>query len=392
MDKVIYKYNRDINYSLNKSNFYAYSFFATEIFNKRNAFKIDLNSIIANISDTIGYNNDEVNELRNYNHKGYYSVDIKFLEGVDERYKDKSLPIINDYKKIDSLSLLKDNKSKALENKKIIDGINNRVNLLKEIMTDDLMKIIDYVDKDEKSLDLTFLNDDNIEANKLKRFYNALVLHKSVINMSNINFEMERQKQRLTSIRNLIPLVDLYMKNRDKFVSSKYNKKDIKVLKNKLSLILNDYIFLLTHQEFSSLKKAYEGIIKKDYSYINEFKYTYKIIIDKIWKYSLTDIDTYSFDFNYLICSKKNKNRLYLMNRNNMSNYESIGYICSYVGNICDVFKIGNNDIFDFKLPIEIKNKFILDTKDNDSINIEAMYVKDNEIVSDDNYIVVEVK
>ncbi len=392
MNKVIYKFNRDINYILNKSNFYAYSFFATEIFNKRNAFKIDLNSIIANISDTIGYNNDEVNELRNYNHKGYYSVDIKFLEGVDERYKDKSLPIINDYKKIDSLSLLKDNKSKALENKKIIDGINNRVNLLKEIMTDDLMKIIDYVDKDEKSLDLTFLNDDNIEANKLKRFYNALVLHKSVINMSNINFEMERQKQRLTSIRNLIPLVDLYMKNRDKFVSSKYNKKDIKVLKNKLSLILNDYIFLLTHQEFSSLKKAYEGIIKKDYSYINEFKYTYKIIIDKIWKYSLTDIDTYSFDFNYLICSKKNKNRLYLMNRNNMSNYESIGYICSYVGNICDVFKIGNNDIFDFKLPIEIKNKFILDTKDNDSINIEAMYVKDNEIVSDDNYIVVEVK
>ena len=72
MEKVIYNYRDNINYGLNKSNNYAYSFFATRMLKKQNEFKIDLSSIIANISDTIGYNNNEVNELRNYNHKKYY--------------------------------------------------------------------------------------------------------------------------------------------------------------------------------------------------------------------------------------------------------------------------------------------------------------------------------
>ena len=133
MKKTMYNYNISKNYILNKINIYAYSFLDVDILNKNKKFNIDLNSVISNISDVIG-SNDKLNKLRNDNHKKYYSIDIKFVKEVDNRYQEQSKIIINEYNQIDSMSLLKDDYEHAREKSIMINEIIDKVdNLAKDV-------------------------------------------------------------------------------------------------------------------------------------------------------------------------------------------------------------------------------------------------------------------
>ena len=398
MKKTMYNYQYSNKYSLQKINIYAYSFFATIILNKMDEeveyFNIDLNSIISNISDSL-IDNDKLEKLRHNNHDNYYQLDTKFLKEVDSRYQKYADNVLNDYMTINSHELLNDNEASALKHQTIINKISKKIELLKERVKEDLMTIMSYVDNDEKQLDLTFMDDDNEIAKKLKNRYNAMLLYKSVINFDNIHNEMERQKTRLALIRQLIPLTKRYKEKRKLYVMDTYDDINTKTLKGNLSVIISEYIFLLSIQEFNDLKKVYQGLLEDDYTYVSEFMYVYRMIMDKVWKHCLSDCHQYNFDFNYLISNQENITsdiKISFINRYNMHNYSDTGYVCEYEGNMFDAFNVSNDSLLEMPLPYSITKPYEFVIKDISKIKVVAKYNKGIKPVIDYKYRVIEIR
>jgi hypothetical protein len=399
MKKELFNYQFNKHYSLQKINIYAYSFFATKILIKNEItddFSVDLDSIISHISDSLVDNtNTELVNLRNENHDNYYKINIKFLMNIDKRYKKIADKILNSYTKIDAKEILNDDMDDAIARQKAIKLINLSIEKLREKMQDDLLVIMNFVDEEESKLDKSFLKEDNIIANKLKKHYNALLLHKSVINMDNLNLEMKRQKTRLGIINKLKPLIDDYNKNIESYSKKEYQVDDILILRKNLSIILGEYIFLLTHQEFHDVRKVYQGILDDDYSFVDDFLYTYKIIMNKVWRYMITPLDEYHFDFYYLVCMQDNLENdvsVGLMNRYNMHCYKNLGYICNIDDNIFDVLDVSKYELLNIKLPHEIEEKCEFKINDPDKITVSAMYNKGNKQIYNEQYDVIDIR
>lgn len=398
MKRTLFNYQFNKKYSLCPINIYAYSFFATKILinNEINrGFTIDLASIISHISDSlVEETNQELIDLRNENHEHYYKIDLKFLMNTPKRYKKIADKIMKNYTSLDPKILLKDNEEDALKHQKEIKVINLSIDKLREKMREDLLVIMDFVDEEEKQLDKSFLKDDNVLANKLKKRYDSLLLQKSVINKDNLNLEIKRQTERLSLIKQLKPLIKKYSENREEYTKMEYQIDDIMILRKNLSTIIGEYIFLLTHQEFHDVRKIYQGILDNNYSFIDDFLYTYKIIMDKVWKHMITPTNKFRFDFNYLVCRQDNLTSevsVGLMNRSNMYNYGDIGYICKINGNIFDVLNVSKYELLNIKLPQDINEKYTFKIKEVEKVKIEVLYNKSSKPIYNDKYKVVEI-
>lgn len=383
----IEKYNYKIgsNYFLNKTNTFSYSIFDTLKLRKKITIpNIDLDSIIASISRSFIDMDSDRNKINEENHDIYYSLDIKFISNVNKRYNDSAKKIFDVYNRIDSKKLLTEDEFDALKHNEILKQLDKSINKLKLSINQDLLKIIDYIDKEEKKLDLRFLNDNNSQANILKEKYNLLILNKSVIQVSNINFEMARQEKRLFDIRNLDILINSYYNEQDKQLMTKYKGVNFEQLKNNLSLMLSEYIYMFNDVEFNYIKDMYNHLEKKEYGYVDDFINTYRIAMDKIWKHALTN--SFDNDYNYLICNMDSDNiSLYLMNKYNKDCYEDIGYICSFNGDFTEIFNIDNINLLKLDLPNNIKDKYLINSNgvDFNRIYIDSIYNKSEKKVTD---------
>ena len=380
-----YNYKIGSNYFLNKTNTFSYSVFDTLKLRKNIAIpNIDLDSIIASISRSFIDMDSDKHKINEENHDIYYSLDIKFISNVNKRYNDSAKKIFDVYNRIDSKKLLIEDEIDALKHNEILKQLDKSINKLKLSINQDLLKIIDYIDKEEKKLDLRFLNDNNSQANILKEKYNLLILNKSVIQVSNINFEMARQEKRLFDIRNLDILINSYYNEQDKQLMTKYKGVNFEKLKNNLSLMLSEYIYMFNDVEFNYIKDMYNHLEKKEYGYVDGFINTYRIAMDKIWKHALTN--SFDNDYNYLICNMDSDNiSLYLMNKYNKDFYEDIGYICSFNGDFTEIFNIDNINLLKFDLPNNIKDKYLINSNgvDFNRIYIDSIYNKSEKKVTD---------
>lgn len=380
-----YNYKIGSNYFLNKTNTFSYSVFDTLKLRKNIAIpNIDLDSIIASISRSFIDMDSDKHKINEENHDIYYSLDIKFISNVNKRYNDSAKKIFDVYNRIDSKKLLIEDEIDALKHNEILKRLDKSINKLKLSINQDLLKIIDYIDKEEKKLDLRFLNDNNSQANILKEKYNLLILNKSVIQVSNINFEMARQEKRLFDIRNLDILINSYYNEQDKQLMTKYKGVNFEKLKNNLSLMLSEYIYMFNDVEFNYIKDMYNHLEKKEYGYVDGFINTYRIAMDKIWKHALTN--SFDNDYNYLICNMDSDNiSLYLMNKYNKDFYEDIGYICSFNGDFTEIFNIDNINLLKLDLPNNIKDKYLINSNgvDFNRIYIDSIYNKSEKKVTD---------
>ena len=380
-----YNYKIGSNYFLNKTNTFSYSVFDTLKLRKNIAIpNIDLDSIIASISRSFIDMDSDKHKINEENHDIYYSLDIKFISNVNKRYNDSAKKIFDVYNRIDSKKLLIEDEIDALKHNEILKQLDKSINKLKLSINQDLLKIIDYIDKEEKKLDLRFLNDNNSQANILKEKYNLLILNKSVIQVSNINFEMARQEKRLFDIRNLDILINSYYNEQDKQLMTKYKGVNFEKLKNNLSLMLSEYIYMFNDVEFNYIKDMYNHLEKKEYGYVDGFINTYRIAMDKIWKHALTN--SFDNDYNYLICNMDSDNiSLYLMNKYNKDFYVDIGYICSFNGDFTEIFNIDNINLLKLDLPNNIKDKYLINSNgvDFNRIYIDSIYNKSEKKVTD---------
>lgn len=375
-----YNFHKSTMYVVFHKNDYAYSFINTKILEKKDELKIE--DVISNISSSYNYSDSRLISLRSFNHNKYYDIDIQFLKDVDDRYKDRANKLLAAYSKINSLKLLTADIKTSLTNKKILDFLEDEINKLKKKIGSDLESIEKYANNEEQKINTQFLHDDNDLANKLKEKYNNLKINNDLIDINNINLRMSRQKNRLISIRELYNLSIEYGEKRNKYIYTDYTEEQINNLKQNLSLILGNFIYLLSPQEFHFIREIYKDIINDNYNYLNNFLPTYKLVIDKVWKHCLSDYKNNDFDFNYLICNIDYDNgttKLYLMNRENMNEYSDNGFICSYKGRFSEVFNITKEQLLSLKTPLNITDKYLC--SDNINMNfiyLEAVYVKNH--------------
>ena len=214
------------------------------------------------------------------------------------------------------------------------------------------------------------------------------------MHLDNINLEIERQKNRLSLIRQLIPLSKRYAEKRPAYLKQKYNKENTVQFRENLSIIICEYIFLLTRQEFHDVRKVYEGMLKDDYSYVYEFLYTYKIILNKVWKYSLTDINKRTKDYCYLVSYSDvilNSTKLEILNNKNVELFGDSGYICDYNGDLFEMFNISEDDIISLKLPTMIDTRIKFKVINTKGIEIIGRYNKTDEPIENSKYPVVDI-
>ncbi len=321
--------------------------------------------------------NKKLEEIRNLNHQKFYKLDINFLENVDKRYKIEAAKIIDEYKMLDSSKLLSDNLENSIINKKKITKIANEINLLKKHVSDDLKILNDYIDKLEDKIDISQVDKEDSLGILINNKYQSLKLFDSTLDFDNINFEMKNQTKRLVYIKELDKLIKNYNSH------SFYNKNNTVNLINNLYYIIGNYLYLLSDVEFNYVKEAIKKILSYEYDFMNKFLPTYRIIMNKIWKDSLSSLSFDKNEFCYLVCDLNlEDDSLFVLNNKNISDYSESGYICQLPDNYLMFANLDKLEILNLPLPDLIDKKYKLDFKNlnGDDINIKAIYTKTGRI------------
>ena len=325
------------------------------------------NSVIDDIANRFNsYNIDnELIELRDYNLKLYYSLDINFLNDVDEKYRDKSNVIYNKYKSIDNTKILSYNMLDSKKMTMLLNEIDSDINELKEIIKNDLSTVIDYVDRIADKIDVTNITKESPLGILILNKYDAFKIYSADLDLNDINNAMRKQAKRLIYLKELDYLINNYNNS-----NCKYNKYNTSILINNLYGIIGNYLFLLTQSEFEYTKEAIKKILAYRFEFIDKYLPTYKVILTKIWN------SNYTLDY-YFICSiDLDKDSIYLMNKNNCECYENTGYICDIPKNFIDYFNMNNMEVINYPLPNTLKGRkeLILPNFDKRKANLKAMY------------------
>lgn len=313
----------------------------------------------------------ELYDLREKNHENYYKLDVEFLKTVDFRYRQESDKILNKYNSIDPLSLLSDQMTNAINNRKIIKSIEKEIMKIKEKVSKDLMTVMDYVDRIEDKLNLSSVSKDSSLGILILNKYDSYKLYSSDIDIKDINYTMKKQSKRLIYLKELNILIDKY--NNSKTIFNHDNTCD---LINNLYTIISKYIFLLTDSEFQFTKEAIKKILAYKFEFVETYLYTYKIILTKIWNSKFTG------DY-YFICNLDlNKDEIYLMTNDNMNCYPDSGYICDIPQDFISYFHMSDVDVINFPLPDTLKQKYELSLQnyDRENINLKALYTTKEKI------------
>lgn len=319
----------------------------------------------------------KLEKLRDDNHKKFYQIDMSFLNNVDSKYNVIARDIRSCYQQINSYSLLTESKEEALNSQNKIAEIIKKIDHLKVEIKKDLVKVIEYVDQMEDKIDISSIKKDNKLGILIINKYHSLKIFSSEINLKDPNFEMQRQRKRLTYIQELRILIKDYLNDK-----TFYNKHNTQIMINNLYTIIGKYLYLLTETEFDYTKEAIKKILSYEFDFIEKYIPTYKIILNKVWNASLTQIDDTSDNYCYMTCDLDlEKEDVYIVNNKNFAEYES-GYICQLPKNFLINDYSNKFDIMNILIPDLITSKYKLnkDRLDGDIINIKAIYTKFKEI------------
>lgn len=320
-------------------------------------------------------NDSKLEKLRDDNHKKFYQIDISFLNNVDSKYNIIARDIRTCYQNINSYNLLTEYFEDALKSQEKIVEIIKRIDRLKVEIKKDLVKVIGYVDQLEDRIDISNIKKDNKLGILIINKYQSLKMFSSQINLKDPNFEMQRQKKRLTYIQELRIFIKDYLN--DKTIYNKYNTQ---IMINNLYTIISKYLHLLTETEFDYTKEAIKKILSYEFDFIEKYVPTYRIILNKVWNEALTKIDGASTSDNYcyMTCDLDLETEdIYIVNNQNFREYES-GYICELPKNFLINDDLNKFDIMNILVPDLITNKYKLNKErlDGNIINIRAIYTK----------------
>lgn len=315
------------------------------------------------------YNNPDIDDslktIQSDNQRLYYKLDIFFVNNVDIKYKSYQEDIINKYKSIDIKKIFKLNKNESVKINNLLKEIDKDIGKLKIRIRNDLVTVIDYVDRVFNKLDISNITKNTSLGILILNKYDSVKLYSANINFSDLNAAMKRQAKRLIYLKELDYLINLYKNS-----NSKYNIDNTKEFINNLYEIVGNYLFLLTSNEFEYTKEAIKKILAYKYDFIDKYLPTYKIILSKIWNSRHTQ------DY-YFICSLNlDIDNIYLMNNNNISCYDKTGYICDVPKNFINYFNMDNMELIKFPLPSTLKDKYELDIPkfDKSKVNLKALY------------------
>lgn len=330
--------------------------------------RVNVKFIIDEISNKYSENNiidDELQKLRNDNHKLYYNIDIEFLKNVDAKYKNEATNIINRYNSIDAKEILIQDKYESENTNKLLLKLDDDINKLKEKIKSDLNTVIDYVDRLSSKIDISNVTKETPLGILILNKYDAFIVYSADLDLSDVNNAMRRQSKRLMYIKELDYLINNYNN-----IKCKYNSENTNKLINNLYEIVGKYLYLLTNTEFEYTKEAIKKILAYKFDFIDKYLPTYKIILMKIWNSKLTN------DY-YFICDLDlDKDNIYLMNESNISSYNTTGYICDIPKNFINYFNIDDINIIDYPLPSNLSSEYEIKTNnfDKNKVNLKAMY------------------
>jgi len=185
---------------------------------------------------------NELNEIRNLNHKNYFLLDIDSIRDLPNKYKNEADDIINLYNAINSFDLLKDDEISAIEHTNIIGIIKRRINKLKDILKSDILSQIKQNDDLEKELNLDLLNDtseDNLLERKiLTEKLNSLKFFNITTDINNPKIEFARQEKRKKYILDIKSFIDSYKRKK----TNKEYENEIISINNRIKYEIKKYL------------------------------------------------------------------------------------------------------------------------------------------------------
>ena len=423
---------------------------------------IDLNSSMEKIYEII--DNDrlqaefekQVNltKLRNENYTRYNQINISKYKNLPDELSEYALSIINLYGQIDVKNILTDNYEDSKKSKEKLDNISLKITKLENMISSYLKEVIIKNNENQSKFSITYfknLDVDEKTKQELINRYDDLILcsalipkdiyeelriqerrkeyineifkkvktaNKQTLNLLSqdkiqllnvsINLEIQKYKERIGYLEDLIPehskyldefnefkdffnrliayddesyentkqifeiltdstkvqnridtLENLFIDERDslrresKFV---YEKIGIKNLKSSLNYITANYVAKLSEENKKVIEYIHEQLNGNSYD-LDELNRTLKSVVKAIWKEQITDV--YSFDPDedyYFICSNNQfideKYETILITKKELDrvdDYEDyqIGFICPYNDNILYITE--NEDIMTVK-------------------------------------------
>lgn len=153
-----------------------------------------------------------------------------------------------------------------------------------------------------------------------------------------------------------------------------YNKFGIKNIINSLDYVSANYMNELTEEEKILVNELYNKINKNNYN-IDEIYNRFKVLINNIWKRSISDVYSYNKKDNYCFICTNNQfidekyQAILITNKilERVNKYEDyqIGFICNYNDNILyiteneDIMTEEYNDMSDLKTPKQLEQEFL---------------------------------
>ena len=307
----------------------------------------------------------ELKLLREENHQLYYNAEINFLKTVDRKYKAIAKDILDKYNSINSHMLLKDDIKEAKKNNDLLRLIDENIKSLKEEIKKDLLSIIDYIDKCFSNIDISNVTKSSPLGILILNKYDALKIYSSNIDAKDLNRTMKRQSKRLIYMQELNELIFKYNNS-----YTMYNKDNTVNLLNNMYVIVSSYNHLLTTVEYQYTKEAIKKVLSYKFDFIDKYIHTYKIIVTKIWLSSFTE------NFYFIRSLDLSRKDIFLMNSNNLKDYDDTGYVCDIPRYFISYFQLTNLDIISFPLPNTIDGKYRIDIKEKnvDDIKLRAIY------------------
>ena len=328
--------------------------------------------------------NDKIQKKFSRTYFNNLNIDKKEKEDLIEKYND--LVLFSSY--INSNSFLEVKRQLERETKlnDILKQINKeelnnkqKTNLSNlDILNKKIDKLINLYNEKFNYLDDLILENSKyeIQYNEIKNFYNKIIAYDDK--------DYENTKQTYEILIDDTKLREYILKYEKLFISERENKlKEEKLifekvgkknLKNTLDYISSYYLDNLDDFDKKIINYSYSCLDNKDE--LEKLNSVIKLIVNKIWMNSITDIYSFNSDKDYcFLCSNNRfvdpKYQAILITKKEIekvNDYEDyqIGFICDYNDNIMyitendDIMSVENiDDMSNLKTPIQLEKEFM---------------------------------
>lgn len=226
--------------------------------------------------------------LRNENHRRYYSIDINKLKKLPEDFKEIVDDIERMHSSIDSKLLLIEDYNNSINSKRLLDKIYRNIIRLERMIHTTVKELTKINDEKQKKFNMAYFNSLNLNNNLkilLIEKYNELVLNSSIYT-EEIYENLEIQLKRKKYIREIMEFLNI---EEDKKISIQKEDK-LKNINLKIDLMIDKYQEKIRYledlivekskytEEFLDFKNFYNKIIAYDDTNYDNTKQTYEIL------------------------------------------------------------------------------------------------------------------